>query len=75
MKVSKVAITAITEDRKTLLAVVLALGFTEQWTRRLLEKNKSNGPLTTAKALEVIRQETGLTDEEILEREEATTGA
>lgn len=31
--------------------------------------------LTTADALEVIKQETGLTDEEILEKEEATTGA
>jgi hypothetical protein len=73
MKVSKAAITAITEDRKILFAVALALEFTEQWTRRLLEKNKNNGPLTTAKALEAIRKETGLNDDQILEREEVGT--
>jgi hypothetical protein len=51
------------------LSLALALGFTEQWIIKLLDANKENGPLTTAKALQVIREETGLTDSEILEEE------
>lgn len=34
---------------------------------RWFDQNESNGPLTTAKALQVIREETGLSDTEILE--------
>lgn len=71
MKLSNAAITAISEERKTLLSIALALDFSEQWTRRLIENNKDNGPLTTAKALQVIREETGLVDSEILESEVA----
>jgi hypothetical protein len=35
-----------------------------------IRKNKPNGPLTTWKALQVIRAKTGLTDTEILVDEE-----
>lgn len=75
MKLSNAAITAISEERKALLAIALALDFSEQWVRRLLENNKDNGPLTTAKALQIIRQETGLSDAEILESEAAAAEA
>lgn len=51
--------------------IALALNFTETWIGLCIKQNKENGPLTTAAALEVIRKETGLNDEEILEREEA----
>lgn len=57
---------------KTRLSLALAMGFTEQWIIRLIDANKENGPLTTAKALQVIKQETGLTDDQILEEEFAT---
>lgn len=49
------------------LKLALALGFTEQWVIKMIDTNKENGPLTTARALQVIKTETGLTDEEILE--------
>lgn len=74
MKLSNAAITAISEERKTLLDIALALNFSEQWTRRLIENNKDNGPLTTAGALKVIREATGLSDQEILESEPASVG-
>jgi hypothetical protein len=68
MKLSKAAIEQIS-DRKVLLQIALSLDFSEQWMRRVIENNKDNGPLTTAMALRVIREETGLTDEQILEEE------
>jgi len=70
MKLSNIALGRISE-RKVLLQLALALDFTEQWMRRVIENNKDNGPLTTAKALQTIREETGLSDSEILEEEKA----
>lgn len=67
MKVSKQALQRVLSDRRIILSIALQLGFSEQWTRRLLSQNKDNGPLTTVSALAVIREETGLTDSEILE--------
>jgi hypothetical protein len=69
MKLSNAALTAVTGKRKTLLSLALALNISEQWMRRVLENNKSNGPLTTVTALAIIREETGLTDSDILESE------
>lgn len=74
MKLSISALTNI-DNQTTRLKLALALGFSETWVRGLINKNKDNGPLTTAMALEVIRQETGLTDEQILEREPVETRA
>jgi hypothetical protein len=71
MKLSNAALEMISEKRKTLLALALALDISEQWMRRVIENNKSNGPLTTVTALGVIRQETGLNDSEILVDSEA----
>jgi hypothetical protein len=68
MKLSKKAIRKI--NKQTTLKLAIALGFTELWVSRLVKKNKSNGPLTTPSALQVIREETGLTDQEILEEGE-----
>jgi hypothetical protein len=70
MKLSNTAIERIS-NRKVLLSLALALDFSEQWMRRVVSNNKDNGPLTTAKAMGIIREETGLTDSEILEEEEA----
>ena len=74
MKLSKAAIEQIS-DRKVLLQIALSLDFSEQWMRRVIENNKDNGPLTTALALRVIREETGLTDEQILEEGEQVATA
>lgn len=43
-----------------------ALDFTQGWVRSLAMANKKNGPLTTLKALQIIRENTGLLDHEIL---------
>lgn len=64
MKLSKKAINKI--DKTTKLELAIALGFTEYWIGKLVQKNKNNGPLVTPAALEVLRNETGLSDEQIL---------
>jgi hypothetical protein len=56
------------------LKLALALGFSETWIRSLIADNKENGPLTTAKALQVIREETGLDDSQILEEDAVKEG-
>lgn len=66
MKLTTKAIEAIT-PRSAVLALALALGFTEVWIVKLIAANKPDGPLTTATALNVIREETGLLDTEMLE--------
>lgn len=65
MKLTAKAIEALT--REVRLRLVLKLDFSELWVNKLVEANKDNGPLTTAAALAVIREETGLTDNDILE--------
>lgn len=70
MKLSKKAIKKL--DKKAVLKLALALGFTELWVSRLLKRNKLNGPLTTPSALTVIREATGLEDKDLLEAEPAT---
>lgn len=52
---------------ETRLKLALALGFSETWIRSLIDMNKENGPLTTAKAIQTITEETGLDQSEILE--------
>jgi hypothetical protein len=69
MKLSNAAIERISE-RRILLLLALALDISEQWMRRVIEANKDNGPLTTAMALKVIAEQTGLKQEDILETEE-----
>ncbi|MBS1915712.1 MAG: hypothetical protein JST87_05505 [Bacteroidetes bacterium] len=65
MKLTSRALRLI-NNKDTRLRLALALGFTEQWVIKLIDDNKDNGPLTTAKALQVIKGETKLTDTEIL---------
>jgi hypothetical protein len=74
MKLTRKAIKGI-KDHGARLKLALALGFSEQWIVRVIGANKSNGPLTTATALKVIRQETGLKDAEILEEEPVKAGS
>lgn len=70
MTISKQAIAKI--DNATQLKLALALGYSGRWIVNVIAANKPNGPLTTYKALQVIRQETGLTDQQILEEEPVT---
>lgn len=65
MKLTTKTIDAL--SRPIRLRLALELRFSEQWINSLVEVNKDNGPLTTARALQVIREETKLEDSEILE--------
>lgn len=67
MKLSNLCISKIKSDRAKIMALCLGLNFTELWVNKLLDANKDNGPLTTAKSLQVIKEQTDLTDNEILE--------
>jgi len=68
MKLTSKAIQAI-NSKVPKLKLALALAFTEVWIDRLIAANKNNGPLTTAAALQIIAEETGLSNEEILEED------
>jgi hypothetical protein len=68
MKLTNKAIDAI-NNRPVILSLALALGFTELWVNKLIEANKENGPLTTAKSIQVIREETGLAQKDILKED------
>jgi putative AlgH/UPF0301 family transcriptional regulator len=67
MKLSKKAIKKIKRETRQKLAI--ALGFSEYWVGRLVEKNKKNGPLTTPSALSVLRENLKLDDKDLLEAE------
>lgn len=68
MRLSQKAIEAI-NNRATILRLALVLNFTELWVNKLIAANKDDAALTNASALKVIREETGLTDSEILQEE------
>lgn len=67
MKLTKKAIRKISNP-SAIGQLMIGLEFTELWIKRLIDQNKNNGPLTTFKALEIIRRETGLSNEDILAR-------
>lgn len=49
------------------LKLAIELGCSDRSIIRYIDDNDFNGPLTTAGALKVIREETGLNDDQILE--------
>lgn len=68
MKLSTIALDQINKT-PTRLKLALELGCTERWISRLIKDNETDGDLTKASAIRVIREETGLTDDQILEAE------
>jgi len=73
MKLTNIAIQAIIDHSPGIkLKLALALNCSEGSINRYIRENDDN--LTKAAALEVIRKETGLTDEEILEKASAGSG-
>jgi hypothetical protein len=67
MKLTKVALEAILQHSPGIKSkLALALSCSEGSINRYIRENDDN--LTKAAALEVIRKETGLTNEEILEK-------
>lgn len=71
MKLSAVALDKINVT-PTRLKLALELGCTERWVSRLIKDNDPNSDLTLSSALKIIREETGLSDDEILETEVTT---
>ncbi len=65
MKLTKTALDKLLSNLGLRLKIALALDCSEGTINRYLRQNHEN--LTKAAALEVIRTETGLTDDEILE--------
>lgn len=68
MKLSQTTISRI-DNLNSRLAIAEGLQFSEAWIKKLITANKENGPLTTAKALSVISENTGMSFVEILEEE------
>lgn len=68
MKLTAVALDKI-NITPTRLKLALELGCTERWISRLIKDNDPNNDLTLSSALRIIREATGLTDNEILEDE------
>lgn len=73
MKVRQLIIDQLKANRVFRLKLAVVLNFTELWMERVINANKDNGHLTTAKALQVIKQETGLSDSDILEEKTVAT--
>jgi hypothetical protein len=70
MRLSTNAIAAI-KNPKVRIKLAIELDCTDQSITNYIKANNLNGPLTTAGALRVIREETKLSEEEILEEEKA----
>lgn len=68
MKIKKIVLMAIKGNTDLRRRIKEVLDISEPTLYRLL--NENNDDLTKAAALKVIREETGLTDEEILEDSE-----
>lgn len=65
MKLSNKAIKALTVRARNRIA--LALDCSVQSVDRWIKENESNGNMTKAQVLQIINEETGLSDQEILE--------
>lgn len=68
MKLTQTALNKLNTTRTRLL-VALALGVSERWIIACIKSNENDGLLTKATALKIIKEETGLTDAEILTEE------
>lgn len=66
MRLTKNALALINTSKARML-IAIALDCSEMSVRRYIDSNDDN--LTKAAALQVIREETGLTDQEILEEQ------
>jgi hypothetical protein len=69
MKLTNTALAHLS-DRMLAMKIAVALHFSEQWIVKVIAKNKENGPLTTATALQILKNETGLSDDQLLVVEE-----
>jgi hypothetical protein len=72
MKLSSIAVKAFTTRLKNRLA--LEMDKSVYTVDRWLSDNEENGPLTLAKSLQLIKEETGLPTEQILEEDTVKAG-
>jgi hypothetical protein len=75
MKLTLKAIDAIKNNKRVRARLQLELDKSEFTINRYIADNDSNGMLTTAAALKVIREETGLNDSQILETQSSGIAA
>lgn len=69
MKLSKKAL-KMTDNLETRLKLALLFKVTERRVSQLIKANKPFGPLVSQGALDLIKQETGLSGELVLEKTE-----
>lgn len=67
MKITQTALATIKENIRLRTRLALELSKSPATIDRWISINESNGDLTTIKALQVIREETGLEDADIIE--------
>lgn len=67
MKLTNNAIMALKGNTRLKALLSLGLGKTIHTIERWIENNEPNGDLTKAAAIQVIREETGLSDTDIIE--------
>lgn len=72
MRLSQKALQLINTS-KVRLRLAMQFDCTERWISQLIKENQQDGDLTKASALNIIREHTGLSDDEILEEGEAVT--
>lgn len=66
MKLSKDTIKIVKDHTKCINKLAYEFDVHSRTIERRIEDNEDNGPLTTVKAIQVIEEETGLTQEQIL---------
>lgn len=75
MKLTQHAKEAVKNNKRARARLQLILDKSEYTINRYIQDNEENSMLTTAAALKVIREETGLADTEILEEVEEKAAA
>ena len=71
MKLSSKAIESVKKDKGARNRLASELNKTDFTIIRWLKENSDNGPLTMARVLQIIKEETELPEDEILEPSEA----
>jgi hypothetical protein len=66
MRLTQIALQKI-DVLETRLKLALIFKVTERRVSQMIDKNKNNGPLTTAAALQLLREDLKMDDSEILE--------
>ena len=69
MRLSRLGIIGVRGSKGIVSKLADALGVSEPSVYKYIRDNETNGELTKAAAIHVIKEETGLSEEEILESE------